>query len=98
MLRSFTMCYLTMICKGVVICNDNVVYFYLQSFAVATPEELEANNDDCAICWDSMQAARKLPCGHLFHKYVCHMLDGSFRWESEREVFRAATNDHFNQF
>lgn len=36
-------------------------------FAVATPEELEANNDDCAICWDSMQAARRLPCGHLFH-------------------------------
>ncbi|KAG5848714.1 hypothetical protein ANANG_G00102310 [Anguilla anguilla] len=36
-------------------------------FAVATPEELAANNDDCAICWDSMQAARKLPCGHLFH-------------------------------
>ncbi|KAM9301909.1 E3 ubiquitin-protein ligase AMFR [Gastrophryne carolinensis] len=36
-------------------------------FAVATPEELEANNDDCAICWDSMLAARKLPCGHLFH-------------------------------
>ncbi|XP_075045038.1 E3 ubiquitin-protein ligase AMFR isoform X1 [Mixophyes fleayi] len=36
-------------------------------FAIATPEELEANNDDCAICWDSMQAARKLPCGHLFH-------------------------------
>lgn len=36
-------------------------------FAVATAEELEANNDDCAICWDSMQAARKLPCGHLFH-------------------------------
>ncbi|XP_063169304.1 E3 ubiquitin-protein ligase AMFR [Candoia aspera] len=36
-------------------------------FAVATPEELATNNDDCAICWDSMQAARKLPCGHLFH-------------------------------
>ncbi|XP_011923559.1 PREDICTED: E3 ubiquitin-protein ligase AMFR [Cercocebus atys] len=36
-------------------------------FAVATPEELAVNNDDCAICWDSMQAARKLPCGHLFH-------------------------------
>ncbi|PKU29434.1 hypothetical protein llap_20262 [Limosa lapponica baueri] len=39
-------------------------------FAVATPEELAVNNDDCAICWDSMQSARKLPCGHLFHKYV----------------------------
>lgn len=36
-------------------------------FAVATPEELVANNDDCAICWDSMTSARKLPCGHLFH-------------------------------
>lgn len=36
-------------------------------FAVATPEELAANNDDCAICWDSMTTARKLPCGHLFH-------------------------------
>uniref|UniRef100_A0A803XS01 E3 ubiquitin-protein ligase AMFR n=1 Tax=Meleagris gallopavo TaxID=9103 RepID=A0A803XS01_MELGA len=36
-------------------------------FAVATPEELAVNNDDCAICWDSMQSARKLPCGHLFH-------------------------------
>uniref|UniRef100_A0A8C0JW80 E3 ubiquitin-protein ligase AMFR n=1 Tax=Canis lupus dingo TaxID=286419 RepID=A0A8C0JW80_CANLU len=39
----------------------------VQEFAVATPEELAVNNDDCAICWDSMQAARKLPCGHLFH-------------------------------
>ncbi|CAL9701933.1 unnamed protein product [Knipowitschia caucasica] len=36
-------------------------------FAVATPEELAANDDDCAICWDAMVTARKLPCGHLFH-------------------------------
>ncbi|XP_051546326.1 E3 ubiquitin-protein ligase AMFR-like [Myxocyprinus asiaticus] len=36
-------------------------------FAVATLDELVANNDDCAICWDSMTTARKLPCGHLFH-------------------------------
>ncbi|XP_041643889.1 E3 ubiquitin-protein ligase AMFR-like isoform X2 [Cheilinus undulatus] len=36
-------------------------------FAVATAEELAANDDDCAICWDSMLTARKLPCGHLFH-------------------------------
>uniref|UniRef100_A0A8C2BTX1 E3 ubiquitin-protein ligase AMFR n=1 Tax=Cyprinus carpio TaxID=7962 RepID=A0A8C2BTX1_CYPCA len=36
-------------------------------FAVATSDELLANNDDCAICWDSMTTARKLPCGHLFH-------------------------------
>lgn len=43
-------------------------YSVVRRFAVATPEELAVNNDDCAICWDSMQAARKLPCGHLFHK------------------------------
>ncbi|KAM4602692.1 E3 ubiquitin-protein ligase AMFR-like isoform 2-T2 [Polymixia lowei] len=36
-------------------------------FTVATAEELAANNDDCAICWDAMMTARKLPCGHLFH-------------------------------
>ncbi|XP_077983036.1 uncharacterized protein LOC144437877 [Glandiceps talaboti] len=36
-------------------------------FAPATAEELEANDDDCAICWDRMMTARKLPCGHYFH-------------------------------
>lgn len=40
-------------------------------FAIATSEELAANDDDCAICWDAMQSARKLPCGHLFHKWDC---------------------------
>ncbi len=37
------------------------------NFPMATTEELEKNSDDCAICWDHMDAARKLPCGHLFH-------------------------------
>lgn len=37
------------------------------NYQMATHEELEDNSDDCAICWDSMEAARKLPCGHLFH-------------------------------
>ncbi|GAA6229805.1 E3 ubiquitin-protein ligase AMFR-like [Lates japonicus] len=36
-------------------------------FSVASADELTANNDDCAICWDVMSSARKLPCGHLFH-------------------------------
>lgn len=36
-------------------------------FQPATSEELEANNDHCAICWDDMESARKLPCGHMFH-------------------------------
>ncbi|EDO34524.1 predicted protein, partial [Nematostella vectensis] len=36
-------------------------------FPEATTEELLQNNDDCAICWDNMGKARKLPCNHLFH-------------------------------
>ncbi|KAK7500282.1 hypothetical protein BaRGS_00008505 [Batillaria attramentaria] len=36
-------------------------------FPMATQEDLEHNADDCAICWDKMESARKLPCGHLFH-------------------------------
>ncbi|KAI9303953.1 hypothetical protein BJ944DRAFT_164532 [Cunninghamella echinulata] len=33
----------------------------------ATQEELDANDDDCAICRDSLKVAKKLACGHLFH-------------------------------
>nr|XP_054774349.1 E3 ubiquitin-protein ligase AMFR-like [Lytechinus pictus] len=36
-------------------------------FPRATEEELIANNDDCAICWEELKGARKLPCNHLFH-------------------------------
>ncbi|XP_059168865.1 E3 ubiquitin-protein ligase AMFR-like [Physella acuta] len=36
-------------------------------FCMATQEDLEQNADDCAICWERMDSARKLPCGHLFH-------------------------------
>jgi len=37
------------------------------NFSLATEEDLNKNSDECAICWDSMFVARKLPCGHLFH-------------------------------
>lgn len=37
------------------------------NFSVASEEEIENFGDQCAICWDSMDKARKLPCGHLFH-------------------------------
>ena len=40
-----------------------------KNFPMATQEELVANSDDCAICWDKMDTARKLPCGHLFHNF-----------------------------
>lgn len=37
------------------------------TYPLANADELEENSDDCAICWDHMDLARKLPCGHLFH-------------------------------
>jgi len=38
-------------------------------FPDASPAELERSNDDvCSICRDTMEQAKKLPCGHLFHR------------------------------
>lgn len=51
-------------------------------FPLATEEELIKNNDDCAICWDSMSSARKLTCGHLFHKYDKDSCVFTFRMKS----------------
>ncbi|XP_042899201.1 E3 ubiquitin-protein ligase AMFR [Parasteatoda tepidariorum] len=42
------------------------------NYPLATKEEIETNNDDCAICWDRMDTARKLPCGHMFHSSCLH--------------------------
>lgn len=53
-----------------------VLFFSLQFFFLSYPpasaEDLSQNSDNCAICWEKMESARKLPCSHLFHKYVMH--------------------------
>jgi hypothetical protein len=28
---------------------------------------LDGGDENCAICWDKMETARRLPCGHFFH-------------------------------
>lgn len=38
-----------------------------KEYPIASLEELNKNSDNCAICWEKMEVARKLPCGHLFH-------------------------------
>lgn len=38
-----------------------------QNYPMASQDELAENSDNCAICWEKMDTARKLPCGHLFH-------------------------------
>lgn len=44
-----------------------VIQLMESNFPMANKEDLDKNSDDCAICWDEMESARKLPCGHLFH-------------------------------
>ncbi|CAH1778722.1 unnamed protein product [Owenia fusiformis] len=36
-------------------------------FPVASADDIQTSGDDCAICWEKMETARKLPCSHLFH-------------------------------
>ncbi|KAL0279648.1 UNVERIFIED_CONTAM: hypothetical protein PYX00_001155 [Menopon gallinae] len=38
-----------------------------KNYPMATPEELSKHKDNCAICWEELESARKLPCTHLFH-------------------------------
>ncbi|XP_059613026.1 E3 ubiquitin-protein ligase AMFR-like isoform X2 [Phlebotomus argentipes] len=38
-----------------------------KSYPLATAKDLSENSDNCAICWEKMESARKLPCSHLFH-------------------------------
>lgn len=38
-----------------------------KNYPLATEDEILVNSDNCAICWEKMERARKLPCGHLFH-------------------------------
>ncbi|XP_013379354.1 E3 ubiquitin-protein ligase AMFR [Lingula anatina] len=38
-------------------------------FPIASAEQLQANDDKCAICWEKMKSGRTLPCGHIFHSF-----------------------------
>lgn len=38
-----------------------------EAFPDATPEEIQAANDRCIICFEHMHTAKRINCGHLFH-------------------------------
>eukprot|EP00111_Clytia_hemisphaerica_P020578 TCONS_00060600-protein len=43
---------------------------------MANEEELSEIEDHCAICWEGLETARKLPCGHFFHhNCLCSWLE-----------------------
>lgn len=45
-----------------------VVHHLEKTYPLASADDISENSDICAICWDKMDIARKLPCSHLFHK------------------------------
>lgn len=49
---------------------NNLTILLYDSYPMASSKELAENSDNCAICWEKMESARKLPCTHLFHKWV----------------------------
>ncbi|GES78349.1 E3 ubiquitin-protein ligase AMFR-like [Rhizophagus clarus] len=54
--------------KIIAYCNYRQAISNMQTqYPNATDIELKEYNDDCAICRDSMDKAKKLPCGHMFH-------------------------------
>ncbi|MCP9264323.1 E3 ubiquitin-protein ligase AMFR [Dirofilaria immitis] len=40
-----------------------------EHYRKATQIELNTLTDWCAICWEQMDSARKLPCNHFFHEW-----------------------------
>lgn len=50
-------------------CSYVLIFFLFCffSYPMASLDQLAENSDNCAICWEKMESARKLPCGHLFH-------------------------------
>ena len=38
-----------------------------KKFPWATKEEL-VDSDKCAVCWEKLDEARRLPCSHIFHQ------------------------------
>lgn len=40
-----------------------------KKFPWASQEEL-VDSDKCAVCWENLLKAKKLPCSHIFHQYI----------------------------
>ncbi len=41
-----------------------------RAYADVSPEELAARDEDCAVCREHLDRAKRLPCGHMFH-HLC---------------------------
>eukprot|EP00731_Ephydatia_muelleri_P026764 Em0018g864a len=45
----------------------NVTETLEKRFVLVPKQELIMSDEVCAICWEKMTVARRLPCGHIFH-------------------------------
>ena len=55
--------YITLSLGGLIFCPP-------PRFELVQQEELSGSEDMCAICWERMGSARRLPCRHVFHTYT----------------------------
>lgn len=60
---------LRIMCWRILIILSTGIGFALFSYQKATQSELSNLKDWCAVCWEQMDSARKLPCNHFFHEW-----------------------------
>ncbi|XP_075981655.1 E3 ubiquitin-protein ligase AMFR-like [Anticarsia gemmatalis] len=66
-----------------------------RNYPMASKEEVEKNQDNCAICWEPMKEARKLPCSHLFHNScLCQWVQQDASCPTCRRALAAAQRHH----
>jgi autocrine motility factor receptor len=73
--------------------HQRIVKHINDSYPEASKEDL-LRQDSCTICWETMEKARRLPCGHIFHELCLR------RWlqqDSSCAVCRTALSLHLSQ-
>uniref|UniRef100_A0A915ACK0 Autocrine motility factor receptor n=1 Tax=Parascaris univalens TaxID=6257 RepID=A0A915ACK0_PARUN len=73
--------------------HQRITAHILSHYREATKEELGALSDWCAICWEKMDSARRLPCTHYFHEWC---LSGWLEQDSSCPTCRLMLPSSFN--
>ncbi|XP_050352287.1 E3 ubiquitin-protein ligase AMFR-like isoform X4 [Nymphalis io] len=66
-----------------------------RNYPMASAEEVLKHEDNCAICWEPMKEARKLPCSHLFHNScLCRWVQQDASCPTCRRALSASGEPH----
>ncbi|VDK54985.1 unnamed protein product [Anisakis simplex] len=73
--------------------HQRITAHILSHYREATQDELYSLTDWCAICWEKMDSARRLPCTHYFHEWC---LVGWLEQDSSCPTCRLNLQSSFN--